>query len=219
MKRIENTLTQGSGKMRFILVIGMLFIGLMFGGTLEQTAFADGPGEPPETTTAPAPDQNIDSYLDQATEDSVNEMNPTFQGFVSEAWAFVMEIAPAEDWEEAIRDIIPQIHADAEEQNGLASYTGALTYSCSFTKYTTLGSSGWAAAVTSSTCTMDFLIAQVRIQYIGGAYDTNSCFNCRSVSAYVNGLACGYYVARGSHEWGNNPSGGGNSSDDGQAGC
>ena len=145
-------------------------------------------------------------------------MNPTFQGFVTDAWEFVKEIAPSEDWEEAIRDIIPQIHADAQEQTGLASYTGALTNSCSFTKYTTLGSSGWAATVTSSTCTMDFLRAALAVQG-GGPGDTSSCFNCRSTSAYVNGLSCGYYVVLGSHEWGDNPSGGGGSNDEGQAGC
>ena len=199
-------------------ILTLLAVMLAVIGTTGTVIQADGPETPPETAeTAPA--QNIDAYLDQATQDLVNEMNPTFQGFVTGAWDHLKEIAPSQDWEEAIRDIIPQIHEDAEEQNGLASYTGALTNSCSFTKYTTLGSSGWAAAVTRSSCTMDFLIAQVLIRYIGGAADTNSCFNCRSVSAYVNGLACGYYVAHGSHEWGNNPSGGGRSSDDGQAGC
>ena len=122
------------GEYRFILVIGMLFIGLMFGGTLEQTAFADGPGEPPETTEPPVPDQNINSYLDQATEDSVNEMNATFQGFVSEAWEDLKAMAPSGDWEDVIQDIIPQIHADAESQGGIVGGTAALTNSCNLTK-------------------------------------------------------------------------------------
>ncbi len=191
-------------------ILTMLAMTLAIIGTTATVVHAEGPGTPP------APDQNIDSYLDQANEDLVDEMNPTFQGFVSEAWAFVKEIAPAEDWEEAIRDIIPQIHEDAEEQNGLASYTGVQTYSCSFTKYTTLSSSGWAAAVSSSTCTMGFMRAAVTVNTYG---DTNTCFNCSSVSAYINGLSCGWYFANGDHEWGNNPSGGGSSSDSGQAGC
>ena len=183
-------------------------------GTTATVVHADGPETPP------APDQNINSYLDQATRDLVNEMNPTFQNFVAEAWTHLKQIAPSQDWEESIRDIIPQIHANAEDQGGIVGAQGAIAASsCSFTYYTELGESGWAAAVTKSSCTMDFLIAQVLIRYIGGPADTNSCFNCRSVSAYVNGLSCGYYLAQGSHEWGNNPSGSGGSSDDGQAGC
>ena len=179
-------------------------------GTTATVVHAD------ESETTPAPDPNINSYLNQASEDLVNEMNSTFQDFVAEAWEFVKVTAPAEDWEEAIRDIIPQIYADADGQNGLASYTGALTNSCSFTKYTTLGSSGWAAAVSSSTCTMGFMRAAVTVNTSG---DTNTCFNCRSAWAYINGLSCGWYFASGDHEWGNNPSGGGSSSDSGQAGC
>ena len=42
--------------MRFILVIGMLFAGLVISGTFGQTVFADGPEEPPHTATTPAPD-------------------------------------------------------------------------------------------------------------------------------------------------------------------
>ncbi len=192
-------------------ILTLLAVTLAVIGTT-AVVHADGPGTPP------APDQNIDTYLDQSSQDLVNEMNSTFQGFVADAWTHLKQIAPSEDWEEAIRDIIPQIHADAEEQNGLASYTGALTNSCSFTKYTRLGSSGWAASVTRSSCTMDFLHASLSVQG-GGPGDTSSCFNCRSTSAYVNGLSCGYYVVIGWHEWGNNPSGGGGTNDEGQAGC
>ena len=39
-------------------------------GTTATVVHADGPGAPP------APDQNINSYLDQATQDLVDEMNP-----------------------------------------------------------------------------------------------------------------------------------------------
>lgn len=185
-------------------------------GTTATVVHADGPETPPEA--APVVEQNIDSYLDQASRDLVNEMNPTFQAFVAEAWVFVKGIAPAGDWEEAIRDIIPQIHANAEDQGGLLGAQGgsSANSNCSISYYTTLGSSGWAAAVTSSSCTMNFLTAKVGVNSHG---DTGSCFNCRSVSAYINGLSCGWYFAYGNHEWGNSPSGSGASSDSGQAGC
>ena len=194
------------------LLAGVLAGVLAVIGTTATVVQADGPGTPP------APDQNIDAYLDQASQDLVDEMNPTFQSFVTEAWAFVKENVPAEDWEEAIQDIVPQIHANAEEQGGLLGAQGAsgASSNCSVSYYTSLGSSGWAAAVTSSSCRMDFLDAAVTA---GSSSDSGSCFNCRSVSAYVNGLSCGYYVASGSHDWGNNPSGSGNSSDSGYAGC
>ena len=192
-----------------MLAIGVLFAALVISGTVEQTAFADGPEKPP------APD--INSYLDEATEQLVDEMNPTFQSFVAEAWTLLKQIAPSEDWEEAIRDIIPQVHANAERQGGIVGGpVVAMSDNCSFDHYTTLGSSGWAAAVTRSSCTMDFLGADLVLNNVG---DTRSCFNCRLVFAYVNGLSCGYYVARGTHEWGHSPSGGDSSSDHGNAGC
>lgn len=214
MIRKEITLMLRRGKVYSILAIGMLFTVLVVSGTFAQTAFADGP----ETTPAPA--QDIDSYLDQTTEALVQEMNPTFQNFVAEAWTILKQIAPSADWEEAIRDIVPQIHANAESQGGIiggaVGASGTMSNNCNFSFYTSLGSSGWAAAVTSSTCTMNFLRAEVAVTNDG---DIRSCFNCRSVFAYVNGLSCGYHVALGWHEWGNSPSGGGSSSDDGQAGC
>lgn len=180
------------------------------------TVVAEGP------ETAPVVEQNIDAYLDQTSRVLVNEMNLTFQNFVAEAWTHLKQIAPSEDWEAAIRNIIPQTHANAQSQGGLVGVTGgsnvAQSNNCSFDYYTTLGSSGWAAAVTRSSCTKDFLIAKVLIRYTGGATDSRSCFNCRSVFAYVNGLACGYYLADGRHEWGN-PSVTKSSSDDGNAGC
>ena len=220
MKSTDNKLTLGIGKTRFILAIAVLFTALVFSGTFEQAAFADGPETPPEATTVPPMNQDIDSYLDKATEELISEMNPTFQGFVADAWTHLKQIAPSEDWEGSIQDIIPQIHSNAEEQGGLLGAQGAIAAnsSCSFTYYTELGESGWAAAVTKSSCTKDFLIAKVLIRYIGGPSDSRSCFNCRSVFAYVNGLPCGYYVADGRHEWGN-PSVTKSSSDDGQAGC
>lgn len=51
----------------------MLAIALAVIGTTVTVVHAAGP----ETT--PAAYQNINSYLDQANEDLVNEMNPTFQ--------------------------------------------------------------------------------------------------------------------------------------------
>ena len=210
MKCTENILTLGIGKTRLILAIGVLFIALGISGTVEQTAFAEGP--------EPNASQDINSYLDQATKELVNEMNPTFQGFVAEAWEHLKQIAPPRDWEASIRDIIPQIHANAEDQGGIlgAQSTNVTSSSCNFTYYIELGESGWAAAVTKSSCTMDFLRADVAVTNDG---DIQSCFNCKSVFAYVNGLSCGYHVALGWHEWGHNPSGGGSSSDEGQAGC
>ena len=210
----ELRLMLGNGKVWSAFAFGVLFMVLMISGTFGQTAFADSP----ETPSAPA--QDIDSYLDQTTVDLVQEMNPTFQNFVAEAWIILKQIAPSEDWEEAIRDIVPQIHSNAESQGGViggAGVTnGAMSGNCNFSYYTSLGSSGWAASVTSSTCTMNFLRAEVALTNDG---DIRSCFNCTSVFAYVNGLSCGYHVALGWHEWGNNPSGGGSSSDEGQAGC
>ena len=181
-------------------------------GTTATVVHADEPETPPVV------EQDIDAYLDQEAQELVDEMNPTFQAFVAEAWEFVKEIAPAEDWEEAIRDIIPQIHTNAEDQGGLRGAQGAgiANSGCNISYYTTLGSSGWAAAVTSSSCTMDFLTAKVGVNAYG---DTGSCFNCTSVSAYINGLSCGWYIAYGNHEWGYNPAGSGASSDSGQAGC
>lgn len=198
-------------------ILTMLAMTLAIIGTTATVAHADGPETPPKAAkTAPA--QNIDAYLDQSSRDLVNEMNSTFQGFVADAWTHLKQIAPSEDWEEAIRDIIPQIHEDAEGQGGLLGAQGAsgTNSSCSITDYTSLGSSGWAAAVTSSSCTMDFLTAKVGVNSYG---DTGSCFNCKSTYAYINGLSCGWYIAYGNHEWGNNPSGSSASSDSGQAGC
>ena len=166
-----------------------------------------------------------DAYLDQASRDLVNEMNPTFQNFVADAWTQLKQIAPSQDWEAAIRDIIPQTHANAQSQGGLVGGTGgsnvAQSNNCSFDHYSMVGSSGWAAAVTRSSCRMNFLRAEVAVQRGGGPGDIRSCANnfCREVAAYVNGLPCGNIFVLGTHEWGYNPSGGAGSSASGDVIC
>ena len=194
----------------------------VIGTTGTVVVHADGPDTPPETTeTAPA--QNIDAYLDQASRDLVNEMNSTFQGFVADAWTDLKQIAPSGDWKEVIRDTIPQIHANAEAQGGLLGSQGAsgASNNCTLTYYSQVGSSGWAAAVTKSSCRMNFLRAEVAVQRGGGPGAIGSCSNnfCKRVVAYVNGLPCGNIYVLGTHEWGYNPSGGDGSSASGDVIC
>ena len=60
-------------------------------GTTATVVQADGP------EVAPVVEQNIDAYLDQTSRDLVNEMNPTFQNFVAEAWTYLKQTAPSQD--------------------------------------------------------------------------------------------------------------------------
>ena len=191
-------------------ILTLLAITLAVIGTTATVVHAEGPETPP------APDQNINSYLDQATQDLVDEMNPTFQAFVTEAWEDLKAMAPSGDWEDVIQDIIPQIHADAESQGGIVGSPTALTSSCNLSKYSMLGSSGWAAAVTKSSCVKVYLKAEVTASSYG---NKGLCFDwCKSVSAYVNGLPCTNYYVKGDHEW-RYPTVTRTSSAEGQAGC
>ena len=185
-------------------ILTLLAMTLAVIGTTATVVHAEGP--------------NINDYMGTETRQLFGEMTPTTQRLAKRAWSNVRSIAPQQDWDEAAEDIIRQFHEQAEERGALLGAqraTGASGCDDPDT-YTTLGSSGWAAAGTESDCTMNYLDAGVSVLSYG---DTRTCSNCRSVFAYVNGLSCGWYHAYGDHEWGYNPSGGGSSRDSGQAGC
>ena len=184
------------------------------------------------TVTVHANGPSINGFMDTATTARFQQMTPAWQGMVREAWGFVTTIAPRDDWDEAAAQIVSQMYEDARSQRKLRgsshapsvlSALGTLlgfsraSNSCDASGSTTLGSSGWAASTTTSTCRKDFLTAQTSVQ--GGPGDLSSCFGCTSVYAYVNGLSCRYYNVVGHHEWGYNPSGRSASFDSGNAGC
>lgn len=198
-------------------ILTLLAVMLAVIGTTGTVVHAEGPETPPKTVkTTPVVDQIINTYLDDATRQLVQEMNPTFQAFVADAWTHLKLIAPFQDWEEVIQDIIPQIHADAESQGGIVGGAAALTNSCNLTRYSMLGSSGWAASVTKSSCVKVYLKAEVTASSYG---NKGLCFDwCKSATAYVNGLPCTNYYVKGDHEW-RYPTVTRTSSAEGQAGC
>ena len=207
--------------MRFILVIGMLFAGLVISGTFGQTVFADGPEEPPGTSTAPAPD-DITNFLSGTSGDLYGELNPTWQQIVQEEWLFLQGEVPQDEWDDILQSIVPQIHGGAATQGGVVvpgeSTAQAYTNSCTITTYTYLANAGWARSVTRSSCEMDYLSALVGVLLTG---DRDMCEDCTRAQAYISGFVdeCGYYVANGIHEWGYSPTGGTTSIDEGYLGC
>ena len=200
------------------IILAVLAAAMIAVGATTVTVHADGP--------------NINGFMDTATTARFQQMTPAWQGMVGDAWGFVTTIAPRDDWDEAAAQIVSQMYEDARRRGKLRgsspapsffSSLGALlgfsraSSSCDASGSTTLGSSGYAASSTTSTCRKDFMTAQTSVQ--GGPGDLRSCFGCTSVHAYVNGLSCRYYNVVGHHEWGYNPSGRSASFDSGHAGC
>ena len=200
------------------IILAVLVAATIAVGTTTVTVYAAGP--------------NINGFMDAATTARFQQMTPAWQGMVGDAWGFVTTIAPRDEWDEAAAQIVSQMYEDARSQRKLRgnspapsviSTLGALlgisraSRSCDASGSTSLGSSGWAASSTTSSCRKDFLTTQTAVQ--GGPGDLRSCFSCTYVHAYVNGLSCRYYNVVGHHEWGNNPSGRSASFDSGQSGC